>query len=264
VIALKQFWAAYKNAWHLALEYRIAIIIWMFSMVIPLVMLAGWLSLAEDGPVGRFGRIEFIQYYLAAILVRNLSGVWIIWELDADIRKGEMSFKLLKPMDPMIYYVAHSLSAKPLRLAMLVPIIATVMWFVPGVGFNLSPLNLLFFAAAVLGTWAILFVIQYANGLLSFWITQSLGINDMWFGVFAIFSGYLIPYDLFPPLLRDVLYALPFRYMMSFPIEIITGQLNFPAMLRGLALEWMWVAIFFAGCRLLWRRGIRQYSAVGA
>ena len=56
-----------------------------------------------------------------------------------------------------------------------------------------------------------LFLIQYTNGLLSFWISQTIGIADMWFGVFALFSGYLIPLDLFPPALRDALFGLPFR-----------------------------------------------------
>src|SRR5205823_1207760 len=99
---------------------------WMVSMVLPLVMLAAWLSIAEDGPVGRFGRTDFIEYYVAAILVRNLTGVWIIWSMDAQIRAGELSFRLLKPMNPIVHFVAESLSAKPMRIALLIPMVAAV------------------------------------------------------------------------------------------------------------------------------------------
>src|SRR5262249_9832264 len=129
----RQFVAEYRAAWHLAIEYRIAIFIWMLSMVLPLVMLSGWLSIAEGGPVGRFGRIDFIEYYVAAILVRNLTGVWIIWDLDSDIRQGEMSFKLLKPLNPIIHYIAQSLSAKPMRLLVIIPLIVGVQYFNPAV-----------------------------------------------------------------------------------------------------------------------------------
>src|SRR5262245_29911743 len=208
---LRQFAAEYRAAWHLAIEYRMAVFIWMFSMVLPLIMLAGWLSIADGGPVGRFGRTDFIEYYVAAILVRNLTGVWVIWDMDSDIRHGEMSFKLLKPLNPIVHYIAQSLSAKPLRLAVLAPMVAIVAWSAPGVHFAARPWMLLLFFLSIAGTWAMLFFIQYTNGLLSFWITQTIGINDMWFGVFSLFSGYLIPLDLFPPLLRNALYALPFR-----------------------------------------------------
>ncbi len=262
--ALRKFAAEYRAAWQLALEYRLAVFIWMFSMVLPLIMLAGWLSIAEDGRVGRFGRTEFIEYYVAAILVRNLTGVWIIWDLDSDIRHGELSFKLLKPMNPIIHYMSQSLSAKPLRLAVLVPMVLAVRAFVPGVHFAANPWRLLLFALAVSGTWAMLFFIQYTNGLLSFWITQAIGINDMWFGLFSLFSGYLIPLDLFPPLLRNALYALPVRYMMSFPVEIFTGQLGTPDIVRGLAVQWTWVTVFYAMYRFVWVRGLKKYSAVGA
>jgi ABC-2 type transport system permease protein len=264
VTVLRKFAAEYRAAWHLALEYRLAVFIWMFSMVLPLIMMAGWISIAESGSIGRFSRTDFIEYYVAAILVRNLTGVWIIWDLDSDIRHGEMSFKLLKPLNPIVHYIAQSLSAKPLRLAVLAPLVAGVGWFVPGVRFETRLLPLLLLTVAIAGTWALLFFIQYTNGLLSFWITQAIGINDMWFGVFSLFSGYLIPLDLFPQALRNALYALPFRYMMSFPIEIFTGRLAHFEILRGLGLQWMWVALFYAMCRLVWARGLKKYSAVGA
>ena len=38
---------------------------------------------------------------------------------------------------------------------------------------------------------------------------------------------------------------LPFRYMMSFPIEIFTGQLQITEILSGLSLQWMWVGVFY-------------------
>src|SRR5262245_52255844 len=210
---LRQFAAEYRAAWHLAIEYRMAVFIWMFSMVLPLIMLAGWLSIADGGPVGRFGRTDFIAYYVAAIIVRNMTGVWIIWDLDSDIRQGEMSFKLLKPLNPIVHYVAQSLSAKPLRFGVLLPMVVAVQSFVPGIHFDSRPVALFLFLLAIAGSWAMLFLIQYTNGLLGFWITQAIGINDMWFGVFSLFSGYLIPLDLFPAAVRNVLYSLPFRYM---------------------------------------------------
>jgi ABC-2 type transport system permease protein len=76
----RKFALELRAAWHLAIEYRIAVVIWLFTMMLPLIMMAAWLSMTEGGPIGRFGRGDFIAYYLAAVLIRNITGVWIIWE----------------------------------------------------------------------------------------------------------------------------------------------------------------------------------------
>ena len=34
------------------IEYRIMVAIWILTIVLPLIMLAAWLSIAEKGPVG--------------------------------------------------------------------------------------------------------------------------------------------------------------------------------------------------------------------
>ena len=197
VTDLSKFTAEFRACWHLAIEYRIVLFIWMLSMVLPLVMMAAWLSIARDGSVGSFGPTEFVAYYVGAIVVRNLTGVWIIWELDADIRKGELSFKLLKPMNPIIHYMAQSLASKPIRGGIMIPILAVTAWMVSDVDFATSPVMILMLVLALAGTWALLFLIQYTIGLLGFWITHSLALNDAWFGFYSLLSGYLIPLELF-------------------------------------------------------------------
>src|SRR5262245_18830905 len=193
-------------------------------MVLPLVMLAAWLSIAENGRVGRFGKEGFIAYYMAALFVRNMTATWIIWEQDRDIRQGQLSFKLLKPMNPIVHYIALTLASKPIRAGILIPLLIAMPFLVPGVEFATHPLLLASFVLSMAGAWSMLFLIQYTTGLLGFWITQSVALNDVWFAIFSLCSGYLIPLDLFPPGLRDLLYVSPFRYMMSFPIEIFTKQ----------------------------------------
>ncbi|MBI4474986.1 MAG: ABC-2 family transporter protein [Acidobacteria bacterium] len=261
---LHKFAAELRAAWYLAIEYRITVLLWAVVTVLPLIMLAAWLSIAEGGPVGRFGRAEFIAYYMAALLVRNLTGVWVIWELDWDIRHGHLSFKLLKPMNPIFHYMALSWGSKPIRAGFLLPFLAAVLIYIPGNQFSLDPLTVILFAISIIGAWFLLFSVQYIIGLLAFWITQSLSLHDVWFAIFSLFSGYLIPIELFPPLLGDLVHASPFRYMLSFSAEIITGQLTFAQTLEGFAFQGIWCAAFFLTYRIVWVRGLKHYSAVGA
>ena len=261
---MKRFAAEFRACWNLMIEYRIMVAIWILTIVLPLIMLAAWLSIAENGPVGGYDRTRFISYYLAALVVRNMTGMWFIWEMDSELRLGSLSFRLLKPMDPIVHYLAYACSSKPLRLVILVPLTIAVFLVVPGLKWALDPLSLLLFVASLAGALLILFLMQYTIGLFGFWITRSLSVNDFWFFTYSLASGYLVPLDLFPPAVHDVLLFLPFRYTMSFPVEILTGRLAWGMSLQGIAIQWVWVVGIYGLNRWVWRRGLRRYSAVGA
>jgi ABC-2 type transport system permease protein len=170
----------------------------------------------------------------------------------------------LKPMDPIVHYMAIALGSRPLRAILLSPVaIGAVLW-VPNLNWKLEPANLLLFLASLVGAWMILFLMQYTIGLSGFWITRTIGVNDAWFFTYSLASGYLVPLDLFPPSVRAVLAYLPFRYTMWFPVELLTGRMGFVDGLQGIAMQWMWVAVIYGVCRLVWNRGLRRYSAVGA
>jgi ABC-2 type transport system permease protein len=261
---MKKFLAEFRACWNLIIEYRVMVVIWMLTIVLPLVMLAVWLSIAEKGPVGGYDRATFISYYLAALVVRNMTGMWFIWEMDSEMRMGALSFRLLKPMDPIVHYHAYACSSKPLRVLILGPASFIALLFFPGLNWVVTPLNLLLFGISLAGSLLILFLMQYTIGLTGFWITRSLSINDAWFFTYSLASGYLIPLDLFPPAVRDLLWFLPLRYTMSFSVELLMGRLSLGAILQGIAIQWMWVGAMFALNRWVWRRGLRRYSAVGA
>ena len=48
----KKYMALFRRGVALTLEYRAQILIWWLTMSMPLVMLAVWLTLAQDGPIG--------------------------------------------------------------------------------------------------------------------------------------------------------------------------------------------------------------------
>lgn len=261
---MKKFLAEFRASWNLVMEYRITVVIWMLTIVLPLIMMAAWLSIAERGPIGSYDRNRFVSYYLAALVVRNITGMWFIWEMDSDMRLGSLSFRLLKPMDPIVHYLAVALSSKPFRVLILGPVYVIVVVFFPGLNWVADPVRLLLFVASMTGALGILFLMQYTIGLTGFWITRSLSVNDAWFFTYSLASGYLVPLDLFPPAVRDVLLFLPFRYTMSFPVELLTGRMTAVETLLGIGVQWLWAGLLYVICRWVWKRGLQRYSAVGA
>jgi ABC-2 type transport system permease protein len=261
---LRKFGAQFRAEWNLVIEYRLSVLIWIVTIVLPLIMMAAWVSVASNGRIGQYDRLGFIAYYVAAFVVRNMTGAWFIWEMDKDIRMGQISFQLLKPMNPMIRYMALNLASKPLRLVIMTPLVLLIVKLVPGLNLASDPLLLALFGLSLAGAWAILFLMQYTIGLSGFWTTRTISLNEAWFFLFSLASGYLVPLDLFPAALREIALLLPFRFAMSLPVEILTGRLPATAAAQGILLQWFWVGALYGLCRAVWHRGLRRYSAVGA
>jgi ABC-2 type transport system permease protein len=132
----------------------------------------------------------------------------------------------------------------------------------PG-AFPRSPGLLVAAVLAVIGAWLLNFFTMALIGSLAFYLESSTAIFDLWLVAFMILSGYLVPLELFPAGLRGVANALPFRYTIAFPVEILTGMLRGEAVLRELAIQWAYVVGCGAAAILAFRAGVRRFSAFG-
>ncbi len=250
--------------WARTLEYRIQIMIWILSGAVPLVMLAVWLSMAREGPIGSFDAGTFVSYYLAAIFLRRMTGVWIIWELQRDIRTGGLSARLLRPLHPLHYDLARTLASRPLQALLVGPPIALALYLYPGSQLDLAPLNLLRVAAATFMALLLEFFFQYAIGLTAFWTSQAVAFHEVWFFIKALGSGYVIPLALMPEGIQQLLRWTPFPLVLSFPLEMLLGRLPPERIAQGFIAQGLWLALAITLVVLLWRLGLRRYEAFGA
>lgn len=260
----KKFMVLLQVSWSEALTYRGQLLIWVLTGGLPLVMLAIWRTLAGDGAIGGYSGDDFVAYYVSALILRQLTGVWIVWDMEADIRLGQLSPQLLRPIHPLWRYLAMALSDKPLRAMMMVPIGAGALLLAPGALPRPDLLSLAALALAIPLAFLIYFLTQVCIGLLSFWWTQVLAIQDFWFGLYALASGYTVPLDLFPEAVAQALFFLPFRSLLGFPVDLLLGRLGAAQIGAGLLVQLGWAVGLYGLMRLLWARGVRRYSAVGA
>jgi ABC-2 type transport system permease protein len=68
---------------------------------------------------------------------------------------------------------------------------------------------------------------------------------------------------LLPGLIGVLATALPFRYMVGFPVEVLTGMVQGRAILSGFVIQLGWLVVAVALSVLMWRVGLRRYTAVG-
>ena len=245
------------------IAYRAEFLVWMLTSTMPLINLALWTTVAGEAPFRGYTSADFVAYFLATMIVRNLTGNWVAWQMSEEIRTGTMAMRLLRPVHPFIALAASQGAALPLRSLVALPI-ATILLVSSGSSvLTHDPLQLAVLAPSIVIAWLLTFVILFAIGALSFWITQSMAIANLYFGLFSLLSGYLLPLDLMGPVGRIASW-LPFRYMLSAPVELMTKQLTRDEVLRLLAGQLVWTAILLAVALAIWRRGVKRFEAVGA
>jgi ABC-2 type transport system permease protein len=261
---IKKYLAFMRAAWTLTLEYRAQILIWMMGSLFVVIMLMVWLSISSKGPVGGYSAADFVTYYMVSLFVRQMTAVWASYELDYNIREGRLSPMLLRPIHPIHNDVATNWSEKGLRLIIIVPILVLVFWLVPHTPIPWSVPGVALFLLSLIGAWLIVFLSDYVIGIFCFWTTQAVAFVQTFYFVRMMFSGVIAPLTVFPDSMQTLLHYLPFRYMLSFSTELLMGRLATAEIAQGFATQWAWALCFFVLVRVLWRRALRNYSAVGA
>jgi ABC-2 type transport system permease protein len=245
------------------IEYRAEVLIWMIAGTLPLIMMFIWMELAANGPVGSYGAEDFAAYFLLVFVVRQFTVTWVVQPLSREIRLGEMSARLMRPLDPYWLFVADHIIALVMRLPIVPPVVLLGL-VLTGAFAKLSLAPVPLFLLAIAACWLIRFNLHYSLGLVTFWTDQAAAFEGLLFTIYMVFGGALFPIDLLPPLAQNIIALTPFPYQIQFPVDVMLGKLSTEELLRGFAMQGLWIAIFIGLRRLLWRTGLKHYAAVGA
>jgi ABC-2 type transport system permease protein len=87
--------------------------------------------------------------------------------------------------------------------------------------------------------------------------------------VFIVYSfeyflgGQMFPLDIMPPMIQAVMKWLPFYYELFCPIAIFLERLKGAEMVQALLIQTGWLLATWAVARMMWKRGLGHYQAVG-
>lgn len=243
------------------LEYRAELFLWALSGSLPIILLGVWMQAAQGGGFP-LSPVEFARYFLAIFIIRQLTLVWVIWEFEKEVVEGKLSFALLQPLDPLWRHVAQHLSERFARLPFSLGLIALFFLLYPQSFWVPSADRLALCLGTCLLAFVMRFAIQYTFALASFWMERASALDQLWFAPYLFLSGYIAPLEVFPPLMREIALWTPFPYMLHFPAALLLGlPVDLP---RGIAVMVGWTVVFSLLNRWLWRKGLRQYSGMGA
>ena len=243
------------------LEYRAELFLWALSGSLPLILMGVWIEAAQGGQFG-LGPLDFARYFIAVFIIRQFTVVWVIYEFEKEVVEGRLSPRLLQPLDPVWHHVASHLSERLARLPFALALVVLFFTLYPQAFWVPRLGNLLLFLLAVILAFALRFVIQYTFAILAFWTERANAIENFWFLFYLFFSGMIAPLEMFPEPVREVVLWTPFPYLIHFPAALLIGL---PVEIgRGFLVMLGWGLLFFVLNRWLWRRGLKQYSGMGA
>lgn len=260
------YYAQLKTSLAVQFQYRAAMAIWLIGRVIePLVYLVVWTTVARarGGQVGDFSAADFSAYFITLMLVNQMTFTWIMWEYDYVIRTGMLSFKLLRPIHPIHADIADNVAYKLLTLVIIIPIALFLAWIFPP-NFNFHLWTLVAALPAILLAFLVRFLIEWSLAMAAFWTTRINAINQAYYVILLFMSGQFAPLSLLPEPLQALANILPFRWLVSFPVELILGRLNPSQALIGFAAQGIWLIVALVVLSIAWRAGVKQYSAVGS
>lgn len=243
------------------MEYRAEIFLWALSNSLPIILMGVWIKASQGGNFA-LSTVDFARYFFAAFLVRQFTTVWVIWEFEREVLEGSLSFRLLQPIDPVWHHVTRHIAEKMTRLPLICVFIGLFFWLYPEASWIPSLGQIIRFIVVIITSFALTFTVQYTFSMFAFWIERASSIQQFWFLFYIFLSGAIAPLEVFPEGLRNFVQLTPFPYLMHFPAAILTGlEVNFG---RGLIIMLIWIFIFYLANRWLWKKGLKQYSGMGA
>jgi ABC-2 type transport system permease protein len=228
----------------------------MLSGSLPLILMGVWQQAATQGSF-ELSAIQFIQYFLA---------VWVIWDFEREVVEGQLSFRLLQPIDPGWHFFAshyaERLARFPFVLGLMIlffTLYPQALWW-PGLG------RVLAFVIAAHLAFCLRFLAQYTVAMLAFWTERAAAVEDIWFLTYLFLSGVIAPLDVFPAQLQAIVHWTPFPYIIYFPSALLVNieGIDRGTIVQGFLAIGIWMVLFWVLNRVLWRWGLKQYSGMGA
>lgn len=261
---LSKWWITIQISWVKHTAYRLNFFLQIIgpALVFFFVKYNLWSSIYagdEALVIKGFNFEQMINYHIWAFVVSLVAQGHGSWNLAEDIRMGRISSYLIYPFNFWEFHTASWLSFQVIQMIIAAITLGIISFF----GLLVFP-SLNYFLIGVAYTLFISlfwFTLQYLTGVLAFWLEETWILRVMLSIVAYFLSGAIIPLDLYPEWLVNILNYTPFPYLTYYPIKIFMGQMdNFSL---GLMIISFWTVVFAYINHQVWKRGISLYTAAG-
>lgn len=207
-----------------------------------------------------------VSYYIMLLLISKFTQDVTPENGVRQILNGKFSNSLLKPISYLTEYLGSNIGSNLFRLLVVIPafilglLVASKlnMWII-----DFNPYLIFLTVGAIILGFFINFMLGNIFTLLAFYNKNMEGMRIFYNNITAFLSGEYAPLVVFPFTILFVLKVLPFRYTLSFPIEIILGRLTNYDIVWGFVVSLVWLIILYCSYIFLYKKAIKKYVAEG-
>lgn len=224
-----------------------------------------WISIfayATSDTIGGFHKEAYLAY---AIWAPFLGRITISWMYEAmmveEIGQGNINIILTRPISFYEYYLSQLMGYKLITtfLSLLIPVGISYYYKLPVI-YDRLPFAILLVSYYLLLVHTMSFIVSS----LAFYVTKVKSITLVKNLCLWLLAGEILPLDLMPKALYDLLMFLPFSAGVYIPASYITGRVGVEQIYHGFYSVTVSLVVLSLVARLIWKAGLRTYTGTGA
>ena len=222
-----------------------------------------WLASTDIGYDG-LSKEYVISYFFLVLITTK-------WTMDVSVRlvtdsivSGQFSKYLIKPFSYLAEALGANLAEQTLHTIFLIPVLIGGGYFLRDyLIYDITPYTLFLFFCAIVMANVIKFLISQIFSLIAFSVKQLYGLRTLHENIVIILSGEIVPYAAVPSMFVSFLEISPFRYMLSFPVEILMGGMRPYDINVGFVTAGIWAVFLYLIYKAGYTLSVKKYEAEG-
>ncbi|WP_432099675.1 ABC transporter permease [Streptomyces sp. WAC 04229] len=201
----------------------------VFGLILVYTYLALWEENPQLGGYDQAQAVTFVWLGQALLAALAIGGGGFEDELMERIRTGDIAVDLYRPADLQLWWLAADLGRAVFQLLGrgVVPFAFGALFFPVALPGEVS--RWAAFLVAVVLAAAVSFALRYLVALSAFWLMDGAGVTQMaWLAGFFC-SGMLLPLNVFPGELGEVVRMLPWSSLLQAPADVLLGEADAPS-----------------------------------
>ncbi len=221
-----------------------------------------WTALyAHNAAPGNLPLHAIVTYSTIALLMGLILDIDQTRMLHDKLHDGSIATDFMKPISVPLYFFSDGTGEVLFRSLLIVPALLLSLLLVhidvpaPGV--------LAAFGVSFLLGYFVGFFINFILNCVAFWTLEISAVQLILTWITDLLGGGIIPLILFPAVLQQFIFVLPFAAMFSTPLLIYVGQIppsQYPA---AFALQAIWLVVLAGIACVVWRAGARRVVVQG-
>lgn len=217
----------------------------------------------SSAPIAGFSLPRILTYVNVGWIIRSFYWNTIDQEMAYEVIDGKIAMDFIKPVSVQWMWLTRAMGESAFRLILLTAPTAIVVTLLFPVLPPASVPHFALFLLASIGSFLLMGAINFLIGTCAIPLKSILALIRAKYWLTELLSGLLVPISFFPRPLQVVSSWLPFEHIAYTPLQIYLGMLPPSAMLRRLALQYLWVAALLWLGHVWWVRASRKITIHG-